>query len=537
MIEGKEVVSSKGAVAAGPAEAARVGARILEAGGNAMDAAAAACLACCMLQPHSTGVGGYVMVAVVLEGRSGRVWSLDANGPAPAAAHERMYELTTEGEGLGGINGSEYQCQVKDNANVHGPLAVSVPGLVAGLGTLSERWGRLRWEDVVAPSLKLLDDGIPYGLTAGAIASLEAVIRRFEPTCRHLMPDGKVPKPDDVWHRTDMEKTLGRLASAGWRDFYEGEIGRRIADYLADAGGILTREDMAGYRPRVTEPYATTYRKARVHGPILPNGCLSSLQALNMLEVFEPVPDRTPAYWHRLAEVMKLVWRDRLRYLGDPEFVYVPVERLLNKEYAAGRSEHLRQFPDHVDGLAYRHAPEAFPETLHVSAADAEGNLVSATITHGGGFGSCVTVPGLGLILAHGMCRLDPRPGRPNSVGPRKRPLNNTAPMILRLPDRDVATGLPGGRRIVCVGAQLAQRVVDFGSTALEAASAPRLHVQDREPVVLTDSVEPSLVEEMTAMGHEVRVEGGVAGPAHCAEFLRGPRRVRAGGNTWTAGA
>lgn len=536
MIEGKEVVASEGAVAAGPAEAARVGARIIERGGNAMDAAAAACLACCMLQPHSTGVGGYVLVAVVLEGKSGRVWSLDANGPAPAAAHDKMYDIVAEGEGLTGINGLEYACQVRDNANVHGPLAVSVPGLMAGLGTLSERWGKLSWDEIVAPSLKLLEDGFPYGLVADAIKGIETVIRRFEHTARHLMPDGKCPGPDDIWHRRDMEKTLKRLSEAGWRDFYEGEIARRIVDHVRAGGGILTREDMAGYQPRVTEPYITTYRGAKVHGPILPNGCLSSLQALNMLECFDPVSDRTVTYWHRLAEVMKRVWRDRLRYLGDPDFVDVPIQRLLSKDYAAGRVETLRQYPNRVDRLSSPNPTEAIPETLHVSAADREGNLVAATLTHGGAFGSCVTVPGLGLILAHGMCRLDPRPGRPNSVGPRKRPLNNTAPMILRLPDRDVATGLPGGRRIVSVGTQLAQRVVDFGATSYQAASAPRLHVLEGEPITVLDTLGPALVEGLVAMGHEVKVERGVAGPAHCAEFLRDQNRVRAGGNVWAAG-
>ena len=325
-------------------------------------------------------------------------------------------------------------------------------------------------------------------------------------------------------------------ASAGWRDFYEGEIARRIVDHVRAGGGLLSREDMAGYQPRLTDPYTTADRGAQVHGPILPNGCLSSLQALNMLEGFDPVSDRTVTYWHRWAEVMKRVWRDRLRYLGDPDFVDVPVERLLSKDYAAGRAETLRQFPHRVDRPASFNPTEAIPETLHVSAADAEGNLVAATLTHGGAFGSCVTVPGLGLILAHGMCRLDPRPGRPNSVGPRRRPLNNTAPMILRLPDRDVATGLPGGRRIVSVGAQLAQRVVDFDATSYQAAAAPRLHVLEGEPITVLDTLSPAIVEGLIAMGHEVKVERGVAGPAHCAEFLKDQNKVRAGGNVWAAG-
>lgn len=536
MIEGKEIVVSKGAVAA-PEEAARIGARIIERGGNAMDAAAAAALACCMLQPQMTGIGGYVCCATVLEGASGRAWCLDANGPAPAAAHERMYEVISEGERQGGINEVEYNCRVKDNANVHGPLAVGVPGTLAGIGLLSERWGRLKWPEVVSPSLKLLTDGFPYGATASAIRNNEAVIRRFEPTARHLMPEGRVPKPDDIWHRADMEKTLARLTSAGWRDFYEGQIGRQIADYVRDIGGLLSREDLAGFQPRLTEPLSITYRGARIYGPTLPSGGLSTLQILNMLECFDPVSDQTVTYWHRLAEIFKLVWRDRLLYVGDPDFVEVPEERLLSKDYAAGRVETLRQFPDHVDRLPLPLSGEGVRETLHVSAADSEGNLVSATITHGGAFGSCVTVPDAGVILGHGMCRLDPHPGRANSVGPRKRPLNNTAPLILRLPDRDVAEGLNGGRRIVNVSAQAAHRIVDFGATPLQAAVAPRMHAGPQEPLVVSETLSPPLVQELRDMGHEVNTAPGIGGWVQCAEVLRRERRVRAGGNTTSAGA
>jgi len=145
-------------------------------------------------------------------------------------------------------------------------------------------------------------------------------------------------------------------------------------------------------------------------------------------------------------------------------------------------------------------------------------------------------VPGTGIILGHGIARLDPRPGLPNSVGPRKRPLNNTSPMILRMPDRDVAMGLPGGRRIVNVGFQMAHRVVDQGATALEAAEAPRLHVEAREPLAISKSAGAEIAGELRAMGHDVNVVGGVGGGAHNAEFLVESKTVRAGGHTWAAG-
>ena len=535
MNEGHEVTSPAGAVAAGPPEAARVGARILEQGGNAFDAAVAASMACCMLQPQSTGVGGYVLCAVVLEGATGKVWSVDANSIAPMAAHEKMYEIL-QTRAISGINENEYDCNVKDNANVHGSLAIGPPGMMAGMGTIWEKWGKLDWPSVVAPSLKLLEEGFPFGSTATSIQNLAPVIRTFEATEKHLMPEDRLPEPEDIWHRRDMEKTLERVAQAGWQDFYVGEIGKKIVDHVQATGGILTMEDMAAFKPRITEPYSTMYRDANVHAAILPNGGLSSLQILNMWECFDPVAEDTVTYWHRFAEILKMVWRDRLLHLGDPAHVDVPVERLLSKEYAAGRMETLLQFPESVDRLAPEPGGDGNDGTLHVSSADAEGNVASVTISQGGAFGSLVTVPDTGVILGHGMCRLDPRPGRKNSVAAGKRPLNNTVPLILQLPDRDVAAGMPGGRRIIAVNARVAQKIVDFGATSFEAVDGPRMHVQTNEPVSVTHALSPEIKEGLTAMGHEVTSVEALGGGIHCAEYLKSDGTVRAGGNTWSAG-
>jgi gamma-glutamyltranspeptidase/glutathione hydrolase len=408
--------------------------------------------------------------------------------------------------------------------------------VLGGIGILWERWGRLKWPEIITPALELLEAGMPYGATADAIRMKEPLLRRFEASARHLMPHYKLPAAADVWHRPDMEKTLRRLATAGWRDFYEGELGRRIADHVATLGGILTRADMARFTPRVTEPYTGLYRGAPVYSAVLPNGGLSSLEILHMLDSLDRVADTSPVYWHRFAEVLKLAWRDRLLYLGDPQSARVPVERLLSRDYAAGRAETLRQFPDHVDRLQPP-LPLASPAgTLHVATGDAAGNLVAVTISHGGFFGSCVTVPGTGVTLGHGMCRFDPHPGLPNSVGPGKRPLNNVSPLVVRLPGRDVALGLRGGRRIVNASAQLAARVVDYGVPFAEAAAAPRLHAQAKEPIEVSPGVAPEIVDRLRALGHEVKTAADLVMGAHGAEFLKGPRQVRAGGNVAAVG-
>ncbi len=543
--EGKEVLCRRGAVATGPAAAARVGAEIFRAGGNAMDAAAAASLACAVLEPESVDIGGYLFCAVVRPAGAGTVWSVDANAVAPRAAQPGMFDVLPAVAGRQGINETEYDCSVRDDANVYGPLAVAVPGFVAGVGTLWERWGRLQWSEIVAPAQHLADRGFPYGPTAAAIARRIDVLRRCQPAVDHLMPGGALPAADEMWHRRDLMITLARLSAHGWREFYDGGLGAEIARYVQSIGGVLSVEDMARYSPRVGPASGVTYRNHPVFAPGLPNGALTSLQILNLLECFPAsIAAGTSNYWHRLGELMKLAWRDRLRSLGDPDFADVPADRLLDKGYAQALAEPLRRFPSSIDG---RDLPPAQPSprgTIHVSAADAEGNVVSATLSQGAPFGSCIVVPGTGVILGHGMCRLDPRPGRPNSIAAGKHPLNNAAPLIVSLPDRDVALGTRGGRPIVNVCAQLAHRIIDDGVTASQALAAPRLHVTDREPLEFldfefTEHVAQGIVDGLTAMGHTVRrytepVEG--AGAAHCVELLTSERVVRASADTWAAG-
>jgi gamma-glutamyltranspeptidase/glutathione hydrolase len=498
MIEGNEVVARRGVIATGPAEAARVGGRIFERGGNAMDAAAGACLACAVLEPQAVDIGGYVAAGVVREGKTGQMWSLDANAFAPAASHDGMYEVSPPMPGRRGINEIEYTCSVRDDANVYGALSVAVPGFVGGVGTLWERWGCLQWAEVVEPSRELIDSGLCYGLVRRAVEAKRDVIAAFPSTAEILLPRGRIPDADQQWSRTDLASTLERLAAAGWRDFYDGEIGRTIADFVTSQGGILTRDDMATFAPRVTKPCSDTYRDSVVHTAVAPNGGFSVLEALRDLEAGgDPLPDTDPGYWERFAEVLQSMWRRRLGMVR------------------AGTSPH---------------------GTVHVAAADQHGNLVSMTISQGGLFGSCLAVPGTGIILGHGMCRFDPHAGHANSPGPRKRPLNNVCPLIIHMPDRDVAIGARGGRRIVSVCAQLAQRIVDFGSTVYEAASAPRIHLLTGEPLEISHNFDHAIRDALAVRGHRIEVPDEVAGTVHGAEILQQDGVLRAGGNTWAVG-
>jgi gamma-glutamyltranspeptidase / glutathione hydrolase len=174
--------------------------------------------------------------------------------------------------------------------------------------------------------------------------------------------------------------------------------------------------------------------------------------------------------------------------------------------------------------------------TIHVAAADNQGNLVSATISQGGLFGSCLAVPGTGIIPGHGMCRFDPHPGLDNSPGSRKRPLNNVCPLIIQTPDRDIAVGARGGRRIVSVMPQIAQKIVDDRASVRAASISPRMHTITGEPIEISDNFDPKIRQALESMGHRIEVPNEVAGAAHGAEILKDTGQLRAGGNTWAAG-
>ena len=230
-----------------------------------------------------------------------------------------------------------------------------------------------------------------------------------------------------------------------------------------------------------------------------------------MLLLHELKPPRAsdPMHWHLLAEVMKMVWRDRLQFLGDPAKARVDWERLLQPSYLDERLAKLRKSSRSVDPVMAP-APAPGPGTIHISTADAAGNLVAITISHGGSFGSCVTVPGAGITLGHGMCRFDPHPGLPNSVAGGKRPLNNICPTILRQPGRDVAFGMRGGRRIVSVISGAALRLLQ-GEGLQEVAASPRLHTEGYEPMQAA-KLPPAIAKEMEKMGHQVIGSSAIGG-------------------------
>jgi len=455
------------------------------------------------MQPQQIDLGGYVLAAVLREGATGRIWSVDANTTAPAAAAADMFRthpVRSDPTTYLDINEREYGCTVEGDANIYGPLAVSVPGFIAGVGALSERWGQLPWPQIIAPARALVAAGIPYSRILSDVLFKREAIARYPSTLKFLLPDGfdHLPNSDALWLRPDLLRTLDRLATAGWRDFYTGELAHTIADFVVSQGGLLSREDMAAFEPRITDPLTGSYRNAQIHTAIAPNGGFSVLSALADLEQQPMFPDTDPRYWDTMAKVLTRMWTERLANSPLP-----------------GTSPH---------------------GTMHIAAADRSGNIASVTVSQGGLFGSCLAVPGTGIMLAHGMCRFEPRPNHANSPGPSKRPLNNVCPLLIHLPDRDVAIGVRGGRRIVSVSVQLAQRIVDNDVTAYQAATAPRIHTLSGNPLEISADFDPAIREALDRSGYKPEIPDEVGGSAHAAEFFSATRTIRAGGNVWAAG-
>jgi gamma-glutamyltranspeptidase/glutathione hydrolase len=530
------VEGRRAAVACDPEPCARAALEAIEAGGNAMDAAAVACLASCMQEPSAVDIGGYVTCAVVLEAKTGKVWSVDGNSCAPAKARADMYEILPKRAGAHGRNEDEYGCSVKNDANVDGALSVGVPGTLAGVGTLWERWGKLKWPQIIAPAQEMLEQGVAVSANlAEGILSRRNLLLSMPSAAEHFMPGGKPLEQGQIWHRPGMDWTLRRLAAAGWQDFYQGDIARRTAGYVQQLGGILTVADLQRYRVSVEPAIEASFASGRVYGALLANGGLTCLSGLLLLSQVSPPGTDDPMYWHLVAEILKLAWRDRLRYFGDPRKIDLDWRRFISSSYADERIAALKKVPQSVDrGRGPKIGTS--PGTIHISTADAEGNLVAVTLSHGSSIGSCVTVPSTGISLGHGMSRFDPHPGLANSVGPGKRPLNNVCPTILRQPGRDVAFGLRGGRRIVSIDLSLAQQLLQ-GRSMVEVLESPRLHTEGYEPIEVTESMPNSLRRELARKGHNLRVVKTIAGAVNIAAVGRDDSIPRAAGSRFALAA
>lgn len=479
----------------GEPTAAEVGARVLAAGGNAVDAAVSAALTAAVVAVSACGIGGYGgHMTIALPGQP--VKSIDFNSIAPDAARSDMFAPGPAGK-------------LRDSIH-HGWLAAGVPGTLAGMELALRRFGTIRFREALAPAMKFAREGFEIDAAfARAIANAAPQFERDEGSNRLFFRDGKPLAEGDTFRNPDLAALLETLAAADSADpFYRGRIARTIAAAFARNGGLVSRADMAAMRAREARPIRFEWRGYEIQTAPLTAGGATIIQTLAILKALDWTAIVDPdARNHARLEAMRIAWSDRLRLFGDPNQAEVPLDRLLSEDYATQMADRVRKAIEQRKPLDLETPPPREQGgTIHLSAVDRQGGMAALTLTHGDGFGARVVVPSLGLLLGHGVSRFDPRPGHPNSPGPRKRPLHNMCPTIVTRDGRPIlAVGARGGRRIPNAVLAVLLEFVGGDRPMPEAIDAPRMHTEGNRAVVLDDRWPQSGARPFESMGYEVR--------------------------------
>ena len=550
--EKRPAIGSRAMVVTNHPLASAAGAEMLLGGGNAIDAAVASLFALTVVEPMMVGVLGGGIAHIRLAG--GRHVVLDGLSTAPAAAHGAMYETVSD-------ELPDYR-KTAGRANEVGPLAVAVPGALAGWCGALREFGTLSVADVTAPAIRLAERGFeatPY--LADCVSDLAPDLGRDSGLAALFLPGGTPLRAGARVAQPEYAQTLRTIARHGADAFYKGELGDALVETMARTGGLVGRVDLDGYRVIEREPICGSYRGFEVLGPPPPaSSGVHVVQMLNLLEGFDvgAMGFGSPDAVHLLAEAMKIAFADRAVATADPDFVDVPVQRLTDKAYAEQRRrlidrartrrwkpgvsvarpnagparDRAPDAPSACRGIAGEsasgHGRPARPNpavepgmhggesscTTHVTVADAEGNVVATTQTVNGLFGACLQIPGTGMIANNYMFNFDPHPGRALSVEAGKRVFTSMAPMMVRRDDRLLhALGLPGGLRIFPSAFQALVNLLDHGMTLQEAVEAPRIWTEGG--IVEMEQAFPDAVEQdLEGRGHEVarlqRIGGGM---------------------------
>ena len=527
--EKRPAVGSRAMVVTNHPLASAAGAEMLLGGGNAVDAAAAALFALTVVEPMMVGVLGGGIAHIRLAG--GRHVVIDALSTAPAAAHDAMYETVSD-------ELPDYR-KTSGRANEVGPLAVGVPGALAGWCRALGDFGTLSVADVTAPAIRLAERGFtatPY--LADCVADLAPDLRRDPGLAALFLPGGAPLRAGDRVVQPEYAAALRVIARDGPGALYGGTLGDALMDTMSRAGGLVRREDLDAYRVIEREPIRGIYRGFEILGPPPPaSSGVHVVQMLNLLEGFDVrgMGFGSADALHLLAEAMKIAFADRAVATADPAFVDVPVERLIDKSYADERRRlvdptRARRWEPGVHPANSTSSPTGSTDrddapgpaepggesscTTHVTVADAEGNVVATTQTINGLFGACVQIPGTGMIANNYMFNFDPHPGRALSVEPGKRVFTSMAPMMVRRDGRLLhALGLPGGLRIFPSAMQALVNLLDHEMTLQEAVEAPRIWTEGGA-VEMEEAFPEEVANELAGHGHEVarmqRIGGGM---------------------------
>jgi gamma-glutamyltranspeptidase/glutathione hydrolase len=471
-------------------EAANAARDVLEQGGNAVDAAVAAVLVQCVIEPSKVGIGGYASSFVMYNAKTGRVHAIDADARAP-----RKLDTTTLTEKTSRI----------------GYLAIGVPGIPAGIDLALRDFGSLPFRKLAEPAIGLAENGTL--ITPAVARTLNSLSKNIDPVSRRAYFPNDVPQQGTPWIQKDLGRLLRQLADDGPTSFYRGDIPRAIVAQVQANGGLLTEEDFHEFEATTVEPLRIDYRGHAIYTPPLPSGGLTSLTVLKTLEQFDLAKFKpwSAPYYELFIAALNLAWHERDKYLGDPDFVSVPVDELLSEKHAIDEAKAIRA------GLpAASPTPEDNSHTINVTVVDKNKNVVSWTATHGDDYGSHVAIEGLGLMLGHGMSRFDLIESHANRPEPGKRPVHNMSPIVMLKNGKPYATiGMPGGTRIVSVTAQIAISLMDFKASPQQAVSAPRIHCEGGDPVKVNADMPAAVIDELRKAGHTVELMQPLGGDAN----------------------
>jgi gamma-glutamyltranspeptidase / glutathione hydrolase len=491
--------------------AADVGVRVLQSGGNAVDAAIAVGFALAVTHPYAGNLGGGGFMLVRLA--DGRTTFIDFREKAPEKASHDMY-LDAQGK------------PTKDS--ILGWRAAGVPGTVRGFGLAHEKYGHAKWTDIMKPAITLAEKG--YVVSYDEAESLRRAknLGDFADSKRIFQRDGKYYEPGDTFTQPELARTLEKISKGGAKEFYEGEIAKKFAEEESKNGGLITLADLKNMTAVERKPVTGKYNGYDViTAPPPSSGGVGMLQMMGMLEGsgYEKTGAGSAASIQYFAEAMRRYYADRNQYMGDPDFVKNPIAGMLDPAYIQKRRSTIT--PGHAtpsDQVNPGHPKGSeSTETTHFNVVDADGNAVAVTYTLNGGYGSGVTVPGLGFLLNNEMDDFAAKPGEANMYGlvqgeanaiaPKKRPLSSMTPTILAKDGKlFMVVGAPGGSRIITGVTEVVLNVVDFGMNAQDAVDFPRFHHQWKpDKLELEKGISPDTANLLRGMGYDVNQSASVS--------------------------
>ena len=504
------VVANNGMVATEQELASRIGLDILKAGGNAVDAAVGIGFALAVALPNAgnIGGGGFMMVH---DAKTGKSVALDFREVAPLKATRNMY-LDDKGNVING-------------KSLYTHYAVGVPGTVAGMEHALKKWGTLPLDKVIAPSIALAEKGFPVSETLAKILRQEQKnMGKWPATTEIFWKDGAPLKRGDLLVQKDLAQSMRLIAQQGAKAFYEGAIAQKIAAEMAPHAGAVTLQDLREYKVAEREPVRGTYRGYEVVTmPPPSSGGTHLVQILNMLEQWPLAQwgQNSAQTLHHMAESSKLAYADRSEYLGDPDFVKIPLKGLTSKRYAESLAKT-------IDPNRARPAKEIKPgqpqpyesdQTTHYSVVDKAGNAVAVTYTLNTNFGSGIVAKGTGILLNNEMDDFAAKPGVANAYGlvggdanavaAKKRPLSSMTPtLVLKDGKPTLVTGSPGGARIITTVLQTVVNTIDFANNPAEAAATPRIHHQwTPDELRVEKGLSPDTLALLKQRGHNIAVK------------------------------